>query len=449
MAGPITDPGLLAQLNGAPAQSGPQPVSDPALLAQLNGERKVVERGSILPFTKYSDGTWDNFDWKNSGILGSVFGAVTAPGDVYNGKMAPGGEQAIGRAADLAGIISPVNPAVRAGDFALAPGVLKDSQQSKVAVPTSEQLRAAGSSGFGKARGMGVDFSGKAVRDLATGVRSQLEQDGILGELAPKTFSVLKKLESAPEGSVAPLQGIEAARRAFGNAAKDFSNPTEQLAARRIVEAIDKFVANPDPASVVAGPAAEAGKLMSESRANWAASKRADSLTGIADRADLRAAAANSGRNLDNTIRQRVADVLINPKLSAGFTEAERAALEEVVRGTPTRNAARTLGNVLGGGGGLGTVVTGSAGGMGVGMATGGPVGAAIGATVPPLVGVASKTAANRMTSSALSAAEKQTRMRSPLFQALMQKAGLEAAPVGGKEALLKALLASQLGSGD
>ena len=36
---PVTDPDLLAQLNG----SGPQPVTDPALLAQLNGEQQQPE----------------------------------------------------------------------------------------------------------------------------------------------------------------------------------------------------------------------------------------------------------------------------------------------------------------------------------------------------------------------------------------------------------------------
>ena len=59
----------------------------------------------------------------------------------------------------------------------------------------------------------------------------------------------------------ASLTGLHAAKRAFRNAARDFTNPTEQMAASKIMDALDRFVKEPDPATVVAGPAAAAAKL--------------------------------------------------------------------------------------------------------------------------------------------------------------------------------------------
>lgn len=38
-------------------------------------------------------------------VANAFYGAVTLPGDVYAGRVAPGGEEAIGRAADLAGML--------------------------------------------------------------------------------------------------------------------------------------------------------------------------------------------------------------------------------------------------------------------------------------------------------------------------------------------------------
>src|SRR5690606_15883648 len=125
------------------------------------------------------------------------------------------------------------------------------------------------------------DFDAGAVRDLATGVRSDLFSAGLIEELAPKSFAILKRLESPPEGSVASLAGLDAARRALGNAARDFNNPTEQLVASRIIRALDGFTERPDPSSVVAGPAAAAGAVLKDARGNIAAQKRSDRITGL------------------------------------------------------------------------------------------------------------------------------------------------------------------------
>lgn len=375
--------------------------------------------GSVLPFSRDAAGNV-SFD-SNAGILGSVKRALSLPGDVATGRVDPYSDQGKDRAMELAGFANPINPAVRAGAQAIPGAALTKTVPSPVRAPTVDDLYAAASGGYERARSMGVDYSAGAVSKAAQSIRSTLEADGILGELAPKSFSILQKLEQPPQGAVAPLSGLEAARRALNNAKRDFTNPTEQLAAQRISEGIDRFVAEPSPGSVVAGPAAEAARTIKEARGNYAAASRSDKLSGIEEGAELRAAAANSGANLDNAVRQRVRAILDNPKQRAGFTDDELGALKSVVMGTATGNTLRRVGNLLGGGGGLGMALTGTIGGA-VGGSAGGPAGMAAG-ILAPLVGMAAKKGGDAITRRGLLAVDEATRMRSPLGQGLLSAA--------------------------
>ncbi len=412
---------FLAKIGAAPPQAAPP--EQPAF------------SGAIMPFSRSQSGE-TSFD-SNAGLLGAAKRAFSLPGDVYQGKVDPRSDEAIERSADLGMIASPVGPGVRA-----APGMMRATRPAEVKAPTSEALNTTASQGYKQAREMGVDFSSKSVADMAAGMRRELEQDGILAELAPKTYSILEKLASPPEGSIAQLSGLHAARRALKNAASDFSNPTEKLAAKRLVASLDRFIEKPDPASVVAGPAAAAGDLMRDSRGNYAAAKRSDQLTGVEEAADLRAAAANSGRNLDNTIRQRVASVLLDPKKISGFSKEEIARLQDVTRGGVARNATRRVGNFFGGGGGLGGALTGTIGAT-LGGTVGGIPGGIAGGLVLPAIGSAAKTAGNAMTKRALHAADEMVRKRSPLFDEMMKAAPLQAISPERRAAIIRSILAA------
>lgn len=373
---------------------------------------------SILPLSESPRGGVQ-FD-SNAGLLGSFKRAVTLPGDVYAGKVDPFSPEGIGRAGELAGFFSPMNPAVRSGGYAV-PGVRQGMQPAKVEPPTAEALKAAASKGYNDVRDMGVQYSADSVVNHVGGLRAKLEQDGFLGELAPKTFAILNKFTNPPEGSVVTSAGLEAARRAARNAAKDFANPTEQAAAQRLIQGLDEFVGRADPNSVVAGPAAAAADALAAARGNYAAAARSDKLSGVEQRAELNAAKANSGFNVDNAVRQRADAIISKPKEAAGFNPDEIEALKAIVKGNGMRNTMRMLGNLAGGGGGMGAVVSGAAGGAAGGM-LGGPAGAVVGAAVP-LAGMAAKTAGGRMALSELGRLDAMTRERSPLYVDMLGKA--------------------------
>jgi hypothetical protein len=66
------------------------------------------------------------------------------------------------------------------------------------------------------------------------------------------------------------------------------------------------------------------------------------------------------GANIDNATRQR----LIKLKAQNGWTPDEQDAIQGVIDGTPTGNAARTAGGMLGGHGTIGTLGEIAAGGL-------------------------------------------------------------------------------------
>ncbi|MEW9535714.1 hypothetical protein MRBLRC7O_000924 [Agrobacterium radiobacter] len=414
----------------------------PAAAAPSSGESQAYT-GSILPFSKDEQGNV-SFD-SNAGILGSIKRAVMLPGEVMSGEVqinGPDGQtspEVIGRSLEAASIMSPSTPGLRSG-VGLVPGEKMQVRQSVPAVPSADDLYSAADDAYTAMRNSGVAYSGDAVRDFASSLKSGLDTEGFIAKVTPKTQSILDDLANPPEGAIADIQGLQAARKAFGRIAQNFNEPEEQAAAVRAIRGLDEFIGTDNPAAVVAGTASDAANALKTANANFASAKRSDLLTGVERAADLRAAASNSGANTGNAIRQRVASALLKPKEIAGYSPDEIAALEKIVTGTPAQNATRYVGNMLGGGGGMGQMLT-TAIGAGGGAAAGGGVGAAIGAAAPIAVGSGSKMISNALTRKALQTADEAVRSHSPLYEALKANAPLEVFRQARAERLLRALM--------
>lgn len=358
-----------------------------------------------------------------------VYDAVTLPGDVAQGKVSMTGEdghtnpQVINRSAELAAVASPMSPAARSGvGWA---GALKTKEAP---APTQEALATAASAGYDKARNLGVEIHPDAISELGGKIGSHLNEMGIDGELAPKTFGILNRVQNAPADSVATVSNLETLRRSFGHAAGDFSNPTEQLAAQRAKQHLADYLASIPDRDVVRGPAAEVSGLIKDANGNYAASMRAQQIGDALQKAELQTAATHSGRNLDNKTRQAFVKLLTDDKAGAGFTAEELGQAERIVRGSKPADAMRGVGNFLGGGGGLG-MLHGSSAGAGVGALLGGPLGAAIGAATPPAIGYGLKKGADASTMRAVERLNEMTRRRSPLGETMPTHVAGEVSP--------------------
>jgi hypothetical protein len=137
--------------------------------------------------------------------------------------------------------------------------------------------------------------------------------------------------------------------------------------------------------------------------------ERSKEVAGKQKYAQWRAWASNSGANIDNNLRNRVTDLLIDIDKGRikGFSKAEQDELIGFVKGSKTRNFSRKVANLLGGGGGLGALLTGGVAGAYAGMP---------GALALPVVGIGTKVAENALARGAMRKLDETVRKRSPLF---------------------------------
>lgn len=74
--------------------------------------------------------------------------------------------------------------------------------------------------------------------------------------------------------------------------------------------------------------------------------KRAQDVDWRIEKADRRAASTGTGGNQVNAARQNIRQILDNPKSSRGYSEVEKALMEDIVRGTGATNALRLAGRL-------------------------------------------------------------------------------------------------------
>lgn len=272
-----------------------------------------------------------------------------------------------------------------------------------VVAPSTKELFQAADSNYKNARGLGVEIHPQAVANVADNILTDLHTDGFRDYLAPKTYRAIDELKNPP-GQNVEIADLEGVRRALGKAAAD---PAEKAAATRGIGAIDDYLANLDPKDVVVNPQF-AGKVSAEAqeaRGNYAAAKRSEQLDAVEKKADRQANSAGSGTNIDNATRQKIKEVLNNPKKLRGFSDSEVDQMEKIIRGTPVGNVARLLGKFAPSG-----VVSGALS-AGAGFAAHGP----LGAVALPAAGYAAKKAADASTLRLLAKLKNDVRARSPL----------------------------------
>lgn len=471
-----------------------------AMRSAYGGPQQSQERGAVDKLT--GQGGPRHQTWPERllrGIASGVSSGVNLPGDVMADAMrqrdtlsdSDVSPLSVPRALEAATLALPVNPSVRMGDRGIpaarpvqgpyatqtversAPGApptlemaptteyrpVLDLARSQPKPPAADELLKRGGRQIDEAAGIGVEFSPQAVKELGQSLEVELLNKGADDTFAKETFGIVRKLSNHPEGTVSSTFGnVKTLREALGKAAQS-TDGRERRAASIAIDWLDNWLSSPpagallDRSAAGQGNAAVAAELYKTGRGNYAAGKRSDDITGRADAAELRAAAANSGRNIDNATRQRFVDLLISDKAGRGYTKEELDAVERLVRGTKGMNASRYVGNLLGGGGGMGQALTtmgsaaiGAAGGAMGGGLYGAGVGAAAGTALPLTIGALAKSLSGALTKNQARKIDEMTRKRSPLFREMEETAPMVAQGVNKREALIRALLMGVLG---
>lgn len=238
----------------------------------------------------------------------------------------------------------------------------------KQSIPAIDNLKQAARENYKHPEVLALEIQPSAINRFADSAVQHLTDNGFraTSASAPRTFALIDELREVALPT-AKIADIDKMRKAFQKVASNFNNAEDQEAARQIIRGIDNYLPALKQADLVAGDAAKAMPLLADARANWAAAKHGETLLEKMTAADLQAAATYSGGNLDNAIRQKVKSILVSPKLRRGYSKEELDAMERIVRGTMTGNAARKAGKILGGGGGLGTTVAAEVGAHAIG----------------------------------------------------------------------------------
>lgn len=260
-------------------------------------------------------------------------------------------------------------------------------------VPSADEIRSAAVTGFENARNSGVTVPATDVQAVAQRIRQTIRAEGGRDKSQPKTFGVLDELENPAAGAVADVGDLHSMRKALGHAARD---KDEAGIASMAMKELDNYISTVSPELKTAID-------------NYAAVKRSDTVQGRMDRADLNASSANSGTNLDNAIRQQIKGILTSEKERRGYTKQELDMMRSIVKASSPSNLVRGLGNLLGGGGGLGALAAG-----GAGATLTGPMGLAA-----PAVGWLVKQFGNRLTAGKVRKLDEAVRSRSPLAQSM------------------------------
>jgi hypothetical protein len=279
------------------------------------------------------------------------------------------------------------------------------ARQAADAVPSAPELKAAARAGYDHPDVAAVRIAPQAVSDLGTTIENDLVSQGFRARPGQggAALDTVRELQNAP-GPVS-VADIDSVRKALGQVGKSGIPTADSVAANKAIAHLDDFLPNLNQSDLLAGDATQANQIMQDARGNWAAAKRSDMLNTKIDSAELQAASANSGHNLENALRQRMRSVLTSPKLSRGLSSDERTAIEGFVKGGPVTNVVRHIGNYLGGGGGLGHLITTGAGAAVAGLP---------GAIAAPAAGLALRAFSNMNAASKVRALDTLLRSRSP-----------------------------------
>lgn len=277
----------------------------------------------------------------------------------------------------------------------------------KTAAPTVDELKNASRANYNDPTVTSLEVKPQPVANLATTIENDLLQRGYRPKQAAGTFDEIKSLTPPPGVQSVNAADLHSARKALGVYAREVDavgKPTAEAAAAMLAkEHLNDFLPNLQQSDVLSGNAQLAAELMKEADQNWGAAKRGEKIDLQLTRADRQAAKSGSGSNIENAMRQKIATLLDNPARSVGYSASEKAAMEELVRGSMSRNVLRKAGK-FGVDGGLSLLLH---------------AGAAIpsgGATIPVAVaGTMARKFGEHLTGRAGSSLSEAVRSRSPL----------------------------------
>lgn len=259
------------------------------------------------------------------------------------------------------------------GGFSVAGKAGKATKGIIKGAPTAEALTQQKNQLYGRLQNSGVVYDTNALNTSVVRLKNELTKDGLLPELAPKTFSIIDRIEAgATQGQIADFNSMEAMRKVAGRLVRG-SDAEERAAAVSLRDAIDDFTAS--------APLVNAGNMSRGEFVRTQKQARDLARREIQGRAlgNILEDAQNYAAGVEAGIRNGVNSLLRSKRGKKLFrSPAERKALRSVAQDRKTLQQLSRFGFDVTGGSGNAALIPGAT--AITGAATGNPL--AIGATV-------------------------------------------------------------------
>lgn len=280
--------------------------------------------------------------------------------------------------AKIGGAVGVAAPLVGAGvqKFADSRAARRAIAQGARGAPSSEALRAQGNAAYQAIDDANVQIRPEAFNRTKAAIMDALRKNTGFdelpgpGSLTPNSARTMQIMDEAgarmaqePTAAL-PFRSLDQMRRQAGAAAGNVANKSDAKAGVGIIQGLDDFVRNMGPDDVVSGDLKTLQETIPKARDIWSRMTKSQ----LIDDA-IEAGQNNYLSGGSSGVRNQFARILRNPKLSRGFSDAEKAAMRRVVNGTVPEQILNLLG------GGLGQL-----GQIGVGAGVGGVPGAIAGA---------------------------------------------------------------------
>jgi hypothetical protein len=277
----------------------------------------------------------------------------------------------------VGGGIGMVAPIIGAGAQKIADGRAGNRaiRQAVAGAPTTDALRAEGRAAYQAIDNAGVQIRPDRVRTAMDDIANSLRSEGAAytgaERVLPGATAILSATDDvAAKSNTVPFAELDMFRRYVGNAAAGAlkNNPNDARISTNVIGQIDDFVRNLGPGDVDAGDIQTLQTMLPKARETWARMSRSQLLDDA-----IEAGEGNYRTGAASGVRAQFQRILNNPKLRAGFSDAELKMVRRVVNGTLPEQIMNYLGS------GLGMIAQGAVGGM-LGGVPGALVGGALGA---------------------------------------------------------------------
>lgn len=219
--------------------------------------------------------------------------------------------------------------------------------------PSSEELRRVGSALYDEVDNAGVQIRAPSFNDARAAIVDKLRANTAYTPrpggrtITPNTSAVVDNMADMAEemagqpGAALSFKEIDSLRRQAGAAAGNIANKSDQQAGMTIIEGLDDFVNRLGPDDVAAGDVEALKTLIPKARDVWARMSKSQLLDDAIEAGDSYLSGPGTG------VKYQFKRILKNPKLSRGFNEAEKRAMQRVINGTIPEQLLRLAGSGL------------------------------------------------------------------------------------------------------